>query len=49
MESWLELLFNILGYGGFVVLASRHHGPEIMATGSEGDANDGQDPGSGGT
>ncbi|MGJ4947256.1 hypothetical protein [Bradyrhizobium sp. HKCCYLS20291] len=24
MASWLELLFNIIGYGGFVVLASHH-------------------------
>ncbi|WP_315778989.1 MULTISPECIES: hypothetical protein [unclassified Bradyrhizobium] len=27
MASWLELLFNIIGYGGFVVIASRHHAP----------------------
>jgi hypothetical protein len=26
MASWLELILNIVGYGGFVVLASRHRG-----------------------
>ncbi|NPV21185.1 hypothetical protein [Bradyrhizobium aeschynomenes] len=30
MASWLELLFNIIGYGGFVVIASRHHAPESV-------------------
>jgi hypothetical protein len=30
MASWLELLFNIIGYGGFVVIASRHHAPEAV-------------------
>jgi hypothetical protein len=25
MSSWLELLLNIIGYGGFVVVASRRH------------------------
>lgn len=25
MSSWLELLLNIVGYGGFIVIASRHH------------------------
>lgn len=49
MESWLELLFNLIGYGGFVVIASRHRGPEMMATGSDGGAHDAQDPGSGDT
>jgi hypothetical protein len=24
MASWLELLLNIIGYGGFVVLATWH-------------------------
>lgn len=24
MPSWLELVLNIIGYGGFVVIASRH-------------------------
>ncbi|WP_257164561.1 hypothetical protein [Bradyrhizobium sp. SRS-191] len=33
MASWLELLFNIIGYGGFVLIASRHHGAETSVTG----------------
>ncbi|WP_157681685.1 hypothetical protein [Bradyrhizobium sp. ORS 285] len=33
MASWLELLFNIIGYGGFVLVASRHHGAETSVTG----------------
>jgi hypothetical protein len=24
MSSWLELILNVIGYGGFMVLASRH-------------------------
>jgi hypothetical protein len=24
MASWLELICNVIGYGGFVVLASHH-------------------------
>ncbi|MGJ4996420.1 hypothetical protein ACQR0Z_18505 [Bradyrhizobium sp. HKCCYLS3077] len=28
MASWLELFFNILGYGGFVAIASLHHGSD---------------------
>jgi hypothetical protein len=24
MASWLELVFNIIGYGGFVMVASLH-------------------------
>ncbi|MGJ5035282.1 MULTISPECIES: hypothetical protein [unclassified Bradyrhizobium] len=32
MASWLELLFNIIGYGGFVVLASCH--PRTEAAGA---------------
>lgn len=31
MCSWLELLFNVIGYGGFVVLASRQ--PDDAAAG----------------
>ncbi|MDU6374820.1 MAG: hypothetical protein E6575_12110 [Bradyrhizobium sp.] len=32
MASWLELLFNIIGYGGFVVIASCHPGGEPAGT-----------------
>ena len=39
MASWLELICNIIGYGGFVILASRH--PRCLsddaAHGHEGD------------
>ncbi|WP_284416193.1 MULTISPECIES: hypothetical protein [unclassified Bradyrhizobium] len=35
MASWLELLFNIIGYGGFVVIASRHHGPDVVSAARE--------------
>ncbi|MGY3452562.1 hypothetical protein [Bradyrhizobium sp. USDA 4353] len=31
MASWLELLFNIIGYGGFVLIASRHQGEPSVA------------------
>jgi hypothetical protein len=29
MSSWLELVLNIIGYGGFVVLASWHRAPPV--------------------
>ncbi|WP_283806106.1 hypothetical protein [Bradyrhizobium sp. ORS 375] len=32
MASWFELLVNIIGYGGFVVIASRHHAGGADAT-----------------
>ncbi|WP_315755537.1 MULTISPECIES: hypothetical protein [unclassified Bradyrhizobium] len=32
MASWLELLFNIIGYGGFVALAFLHPGTEAAGT-----------------
>jgi len=35
MASWLELLFNIIGYGGFVVLASCHHASDTVQMSSE--------------
>ncbi len=38
MATWLELIFNILGYGGFVVLASCHRGPETIEAGPESNA-----------
>ncbi|MGJ5179737.1 hypothetical protein ACQR16_16775 [Bradyrhizobium oligotrophicum] len=31
MASWLELLFNIIGYGGFVVIASHHSGSDSVS------------------
>ena len=43
MASWLELLFNIIGYGGFVVIASRHHGPAAVGTAPEACCGDGTD------
>jgi hypothetical protein len=43
MASWLELLFNIIGYGGFVVIASRHHGPASVNTAPEVCGADGTD------
>ncbi|MFC5324647.1 hypothetical protein [Bradyrhizobium oligotrophicum] len=43
MASWLELLFNIIGYGGFVVIASRHHGPAPAGTAPEACCGDGTD------
>jgi len=38
MTTWLELVFNILGYGGFIVLASWHRGSETMEAALESDA-----------
>ncbi|CCD99003.1 hypothetical protein BRAS3809_2390020 [Bradyrhizobium sp. STM 3809] len=32
MASWFELLVNIIGYGGFVVIASRPHADSAGAT-----------------
>jgi hypothetical protein len=29
MSSWLELVLNIIGYGGFVLLASWHRPPPV--------------------
>ncbi len=29
MASWLELVLNIIGYGGFVVLATWHPRPHV--------------------
>ncbi|XUM21245.1 hypothetical protein ACRAVF_28400 [Bradyrhizobium oligotrophicum S58] len=43
MASWLELLFNIIGYGGFVVLASHHPGTGAVGATPETGADDGVD------
>jgi hypothetical protein len=40
MASWLELLFNIIGYGGFVVLASCHHAADAVQVSSESGTDD---------
>jgi len=45
MASWLELVLNIIGYGGFVVIASCHHGPEAVSTASDGLSGDAVGPG----
>jgi len=44
MASWLELLFNIIGYGGFVVLASCHHASDTVPMGSESSTDDAAGP-----
>nr|WP_256374558.1 hypothetical protein [Bradyrhizobium sp. ORS 278] len=40
MASWFELLVNIIGYGGFVVIASRHHGVGSAPDGCRDDATE---------
>jgi hypothetical protein len=41
MASWLELFLNIVGYGGFVVLASLHR-PSISEDSSRETRDDSQ-------
>jgi hypothetical protein len=46
MASWLELLFNIIGYGGFVVLASCHDCLACVHASPESGTDDAAGPGS---
>ena len=42
MASWLELLLNIIGYGGFVILATWHPRSDVEDPSHEIGADDSQ-------